>query len=502
MAYVEPDKDKELDTGAPVATGPEAGGGTLGSGATGSGTGGTDAPAAAAEPKASSSSGPGNFVGINQYLEANKPQSQKLASDVGGYVGGLSQAVKDTLPQQTNLYNQAVDKNTVNLDQNLFNEAKTNTAAVAQDQQKAQSFKNMRDASYKGPSDFESSEFYKPTADAFAKAQQASQNTETEQGQRNLLNNYEQEKIGKVAGTGVNNFDQMLLQSGGGKEQLAKAREGFSGLKDVLDQAKQAGLQKAQQAQATTAATRNAILSNFGEGGEYGQKALENRLNTTAQQQQTSAAANVKRLQNAFATGQGLDDQDLKTLGISRDDYNGLLNTMQQTNNAAIGGGGAIGLVGDTNKADLSAYFQNVDPGSQINAQNVASADDYARYAALNELMGTNGNFLNQPGLAGTANMDTTNLNLKGAQDYLQKILQDQALANLGNLKMPAIDYGAIANNAAHPTGGGNAGNGSYGQNDVLAGAQTAATYGPFGTPRAVEQTASGVDKAARRIGL
>lgn len=429
MAYFEPEKEKELGAeGQPVATGPEAGGGTLGGGATEGGA------AAAAEPSAPSGGGPTPFVGIKQYLDANKPQSEKLAGNVGGYVNQLGQNVRDTLPTQTGLYNQAVDQNTVNLDQNLVEETKNNRARVANDATKLGQFQTMRDAQYKGPQDFKTSEFYKPTEDALKKAQTASDNTQTEQGQRTLINNYQQANSGRIGSAGSTNFDQMLLQSGGGREILGKAREGQKDLPGLVDTANQTAAQRAQQAAATTDATRNAIANTFGYGGTYGQREMETLLKDRAYNQVNQSKQDTSRLVSALQSGAPLSAQDLKTLGVTKSDYDGLLNQMAEIRKAQLtagqGGSGGFaesgGFTGEsytpTAGFDLSKFTTPFNPETQINAQNVATADEYAQYEALNKLMGTQNSFVNQ-NQVGKANSDVIDLNLQGARDYLSQIL-------------------------------------------------------------------------------
>lgn len=430
MAYVEPEKDKEVGAdGQPVSTGPESGGGTLGGGGASQGN-----AAAAAEPAPAGgasgggpASGPqtqGNFVGIQQYLDANKPQSQKLASNVGGYVSDLGQNVRNTLGTQTGAFNQDVDKNTVGLNQDLFNEAKSNTVGVANDQGKLSEFQKERDASYKGPTDFQNSDYFKPVDASLTKAKQAADNTQTEQGQRNLLNTYEQDKTGKTAGAGVTNFDQALLQGGGGKEALTKARESQGDLTGLIGSAQQAALAKAKQASDTTAATKAAIQNEFGGSGASSQQTLQNQLSQKAQSTINQSKAQQDAITNSLRNGTDLNDSQLNQLGISRNDYKGLREQMQQIQGAKVGQGGGFGLT-DSSNIDLSGgqYLTNGDLGSQINAQNVATADDYAKYQALNQLMGTQNNFLNNPSLAGTANTNASKFNLKNAQDYLAGIL-------------------------------------------------------------------------------
>jgi hypothetical protein len=292
----------------------------------------------------------------------------------------------------------------------------------------------MRDAQYKGPQDFKTSEFYKPTEDALKKAQTASDNTQTEQGQRTLINNYQQANSGRIGSAGSTNFDQMLLQSGGGREILGKAREGQKDLPGLVDTANQTAAQRAQQAAATTDATRNAIANTFGYGGTYGQREMETLLKDRAYNQVNQSKQDTSRLVSALQSGAPLSAQDLKTLGVTKSDYDGLLNQMAEIRKAQLtagqGGSGGFaesgGFTGEsytpTAGFDLSKFTTPFNPETQINAQNVATADEYAQYEALNKLMGTQNSFVNQ-NQVGKANSDVIDLNLQGARDYLSQIL-------------------------------------------------------------------------------
>lgn len=440
MAFAETDKDEDelAGSGAPVAIGPAAGGATLGGDATGGAAG---AAAAAAPSAAGGSSTP--FVGIKQYLDANKAQSGKLAGDVGGYVNDLSQQARDTVPKQTDLFNQQVDQNTVNLDKNVFDKAIESSAAVANDPNQKAAFQKMRDATYKGPTNFETSELYKPAEEAFKKAQAAGTNTASETGQKQLVNQFQQKSTGRIGSAGTTSFDQMLLQGDAGKQALTQAREGQKDLTGLLDSAKAQANDRAAKAAQTTAATKAAIAKEFGEGGANSQKPIVDALLARAKNQINQSNTQKEALKTALTNGTPLNAQDLKTLNISQADYQGLLNTMAQirTARAAVGNTGqgnnngfetAGGFTGagatPGQDFDLSKYVTEINPETQINAQNVANEGDFARYQALNELMGTENTFLNA-NQVGKANTDSIDLNLQGAKDYLAGIL--------GGIKVP-----------------------------------------------------------------
>lgn len=439
MAYLDSDKDKDkdLEEGQP-STGGASGPATLdGGGATpGSAGGSSSAPAEPSAP--GGSAGTGNFVGLKQYLDANKTQSQDLANNLGGYVQGATTRAQDTLNNQTGLYNQDVDKNTVGLDKGVFDQAKSNAASVASDQDKKASFIKMKDANYAGPQSLETSSYFNPITEALDKAASVAGNTKTEGGQKTLINQYQQDTSGKQGSVGATNFDQLLLQSGGGKDTLAKAAAGQQGLAGALDQAKAGALQKAQQAAATTAATKAAIMGEFGGAGASSQQTLENQLKAKANQQIVASKGDQDAVKNQLLSGAPLSDQTLQQLGMTQDQYKYLQglelksalldwdgSNSNHTANYSPDFTNALQRASDAyySKNLLANQLMAVNPETRINAQNVASADDYARYAALNDLMGTQNSFLSDPSQAGKAVTDNVDLNYQGAKSFLESLV-------------------------------------------------------------------------------
>jgi len=449
MAYVEPDKkEDEVAGGTSEATGPEAGSATLG-GAEGGGA--TESNAAqASEPSSASSGAPqGQFVGIKQYLDANKNQSQQLANNLGGYVNELGDNARKDLTTQTGNYNKAVDDNTVNLNNDLVEKTKYDKAATANNAQNLADFQKMRDANYAGPTSFETSDYYQPAQQSLTKAQTAADNTQTEQGQRNLINTYQQDKTGRIGSAGTTNFDQMLLQSGGGKETLGQAREAQKDLGGLFANASTAAAEKAKQAAATTQNTRDTIQNVFGQGGTYGQGTIEKLAQERAQSQINQSNERAGALANLMKSGGPISEADLKDLGISQKDYEGLVSQMQAVKNANMANSGGQGFDTAGNPwQDLSAanFYSRSSPAAQISAQTAVSPEEIAQYQALNQLMGTNNNYFSNPSLAGTSNLDSIDFNLGNAQSYLTDLLAKANAARPATAQAGYVDEGKTSN--------------------------------------------------------
>lgn len=406
MAYYNSNiDDEEVDPNAPQAPS-EAG--TI----EGQGSGAGNTPPAAAQPPTGSPGGH-QFAGIQQYIQANKPQSAKLARDVSGYVSDLGNQARSQLESGQQNYNKAVEQNTIGLDQELLNKAKENPNEVVGNQGSLDEFKRERDAQYKGPNSFETSDFFKPVSEAINKATTAGSNTANEVGQKQLLGQVQQSKRGKV-NQGALAFDAGLLQADpGAKGILAESRKGLEDIPGRLTSAEQAALAKSQEAAKTTDATKSAVQGAFtGENGVQTQ--FENQLRSKAADAVNQSKTQTDNLMAVLKSGATPNDAQLGLLGVDRNQWNQLTGDRDYLQNT----------YGVNPYSDLSTYATAQNPEVNINAQNIASADDYARYAALNQLMGTNNDFLSNPSLAGKANLDNVDFNYGGASGDIKNSIQ------------------------------------------------------------------------------
>lgn len=429
MAYFDENDDEQLDPNAPqeVQTGPQAA--TIsGQGATSSGSA-TSAPAQT--PNAPDK--PGNFVGIQQYLAQNKPQSANLAKDVGSYVTGQGEAAKTALNEGQGSFNQAVDQSTVQLNNDLFEEAKKSPQQVAQDQAKKAEFQKMRDAQYSGPSSLESSDYYQPINSAIQNALGTAQKTTSAEGRSSLLADIQRANKQKVS-RGAANLDAALLStSPDSREILSQAKESIAPIQGELESFKSAADLKAAQGADQTAKTQKAIRDAFsGSTGVQGQleSDLRNKAAGSISAADKAASDVIAKLKAGDAN---VSDAQLKLLGIGREQYNGLLNDQKYYKNLQQGSG----------LEDLSSFATAQNAGNQISAQNVASADDYARYQALNDLMGTSNVFLSDPTNAGKANLDTLDFNFDATPNALADRINNISYNNMRGSQSTFADSAA-----------------------------------------------------------
>ena len=136
MAFYEENEDKDqaqqaLEQGQAPTTGQSSS--TIGTAGTGA-----DKQAVSSANAANAStpgSGPTTFAGIQDYVNANKEQTAKLAGEVGSMVTGYGTEARSQLDQGQQKFNQAVQDNTVNLDECVFNQAQQDATQVANNQQ-------------------------------------------------------------------------------------------------------------------------------------------------------------------------------------------------------------------------------------------------------------------------------------------------------------------------------------------------------------------------------
>lgn len=416
MAFYEEEKDKELDPNAPqeTTTGPQSGI-ISGQGVpTGKGGGAVSATGGATPGSPS-----GTFAGIQDYIKANEAQSGKLAGQVGGYIEEQGKAAQDSLAKAQADYEAKVKENTVGLNKDLIDQAASAAETVAADKAKAEEFARMRDAEYKGPANLEETEFFNPVAEQISKARESAKFSQDEAGQRQLLEQMRGDSGRKIS-RGAISFDTALLQADPqAKSRLEEARKSVDPLEEQLKQASAKSVQDAIAAKQATEATREAIQSRFG-GENSVQKGLERSLLERAASAQNQSKQQAEATINALKNNAQLDDQQLKLLGVSKEDWNKMTADRDQFRSRT----------GNTNLNDFSGLTQIVNPQERITAQNIANAEDYARYQALNQLMGVNNTFLSDPSQAGKANFDVLDFNFSGARGNVDQAIAAQKQAD------------------------------------------------------------------------
>jgi hypothetical protein len=390
VAFYDPEKDEEQagNQGGAVQVGPE-------SGVVGQGSQAPASSSAGASPAGGASSAPkrDSFVNISDYINANKPQSEKLAGQVVGAVNSKADAADSALSGAQNSFNQAADSQKVTADDSLFGQVANNAESVTKDPNLSNSFSKAYNATYAGPQkleDLDSGNAWTGIQNALSAAKTAKDETNTEAGRMQLIkgisNNPRQSQGGLV-------FDNLLLQSNpNSAAELQQAGSSLNGFDKKLTDAQSSAANKAKSVADANAATKsqaaNAVNQGYnnlygasaGADGQYGTADDEN-LNLS--NSLTGRVASTKGAQDQAykdfqdrLTNNRLTDDDYKSLGISK-------GTNLYTANPA------------------NYLKENQD----ANIQNVANQTDYDRLAALSSLAGSAGpGFLNP----------TTDANLMG----------------------------------------------------------------------------------------
>ncbi len=343
-----------------------------------SGPGGSSAPAA----KTNSPDRPGNFVNLQDYLNANKTQAAKLGDQASGVI---NQSADNARQSVSSLNQEASDKiKPVNsLSTDVSDRIKNNAESLSPDERTQ--VKNTEKATYQGPQAYTDLNGYQAAADATQKASQNIDNSGTEQGRMGLISQINS----KPRTQGMNVFDNALLQAGGGREKLAQASTANQDVKGGLDSASQA------------------IQGQIGRADDPSTPDIDESAGAigTTNKAQADASKTVQDALSAWSAGfqpkvtqaqQGLVDLQNRVTGdISDNPYNLSDETM---NLLGLNRGERVF------NNNLSGYLTQASP-SDVNAANVASPEDYARYAALADLAGDQSNILDPAniGKAGTA---------------------------------------------------------------------------------------------------
>jgi len=358
MAYVPQQQDDEDKRKL------EAGGGALGS------FGSTQGAAAPTTPK---------FVNVADYLSKNQEGSANIANAAAGKLEQQRDEAGGLVSGAGTKFNSDVSAGTTNLDQGTLDSALSSPETFVQDPNNTAKFLAMRDAAYKGPQSLQSTDYFAP-ADTKVKGLSATATgLGTEEGRNALV-----QSLSDHPTQGKTSLNQLLLQ--GNPESAQKIQDTAGTFKSIEDQWAQllANAPSAvDTAKATTDATRTTTQGRLGDTTGQFKTGLNDKLGAAnaERDQWNTNYTNLNNKLNNSANGQGVDlnQLDLDTLGIG--DAFPYLTKLNAFNQDLSKYGGPI---------PLSTYV-----GSQGNANTniptlggVASPEDYAREAALQQLSG------------------------------------------------------------------------------------------------------------------
>lgn len=208
MAYINNDKDKNLDdNGNPIltTTAPSSVGGVGTSASPTPAVGGSVAPTQPMRGKTNS----GFFTDLQKYIRGNEASATNLAGNVAGNLAGTQQEANKAITQAATGFTQAVQSGTPQYNQEIVNQVVSNPNAALANKDLMMKFNEMRSGEYKGPREFQSSEFYNPAKEAVSKSQEKLNLAGTAGGRKELIRGTE----GYHQGGGALSLDQLLVQN-------------------------------------------------------------------------------------------------------------------------------------------------------------------------------------------------------------------------------------------------------------------------------------------------
>lgn len=312
------------------------------------------------------------FVGINEYLRANQPKTEQLGKQVTGTIANYGNQAQTGISQTREHQGKDIQGQQVNYNPGLAQEALSNPASFVQDQGKKQAFLNMRDASYKGPSSFETSAAYQPLSKSVNEAVSKAKTSATQEGQAGLIADTQKSLIGNkaVGQRGAVALDNALISSDPGSRERIRAASAniqntLPGALSSLSSEQNELINKVRAAnQATSAQTRGLF-----QGASNPQGVLQKQLASRAQEQ-AGKSAQVDLIRNSLLSGQPLSSEQLTSAGLSPIDY-GILTELT------------------TKGKNLDTYlpYSGVGQG-EFTANTVATPEEVARQNALSQLSG------------------------------------------------------------------------------------------------------------------
>jgi hypothetical protein len=368
MAFLPPEQQNQYapqgaTTGAGTSSAPPQTGGSAGAGSGASKAGGEPSSQGTSTQFGSSASK------LGDYLSANAPQIGQQAQNVASGLNTQYGQVQSDITNAANQFGQSVQGGYAAPNQDVVNQAVTNPTQFAATPSNVSAFQGQLNDVYSGPTSYESTT---PYTNIQGEVQNAVQNAGLLNTQAGL-----QSYLGQTSGgnqTQASNTLDALLLSGNpaAQQQIQQAAGQFQGLTDqfgntvtAADQSVQAAQQAAQQAQQYAQGQYGTAVTGFNTN-------LQNEL-AAANAANTDYNTNIANLRSQLQSGQLPTGYGVDT---------GLQSFLTQYMNPSLAplGGASYNYV--------NALPSNVNPQVPQLGQ-VASAQDYATLAALNQLGGT-----------------------------------------------------------------------------------------------------------------
>ena len=287
-----------------------------------------------------------------KYLEANKQKALELAGKTAGVIRGDITGAQEALTGAGQQFQEAVTGATQTLDPELYKRATESLVDQAgyqtgaaeqflQSPEDAERFKELYSAAYEGPRDIYTQDYYAEAQREAEKAQRTASLIEDLTGRQELIARTYDRPSGRFS-TGTLALDEALLS--GNKEayeQLVEAVDTGLGLEEQMAGLGETAQRQYEEGKATTEATREAMRKQFSLSQE--EQELRDYTQSVRDQAKLDYENYLKYVGDTYGVQEGISATD---------------------------------------------YFDRPQDYLNIQATNVASAEDYARLAALEELTG------------------------------------------------------------------------------------------------------------------
>lgn len=407
MAYVprQLPEDQENQFGRTELTTPfptPAGGGSAGSG---------QAPGVGTSTEFGS-----NAAKLSDYLKANQEQVAEYGQQVAGDLTQRYNKTLGDLDTGLNQFSQEAQSGYTPPDQTRVNQALANPTEFVKNQQNVQDFSNWYSPQYGGPQNFEGSSIYSNLNNQVNQAVQNAGLTGTQGGLGTYMNNF----LGANDWTeGMRVLDTALLQRNPQSRQaIQSAADPYKNLSSYLTDTTNKANQAIAGARGQVAQSQADVRGQTQAATDAFTQDLQNRV----AQAKSGAQTNAEAFRAALGQGANLTQAERDLYGAGNwDDVLRYRDLLQNTQ----------GPFSDTKakygeKFDFLPYLTEQNPESMYNMANVASADDYAREAALQQLTGNRFNVLSDDmTAAGTAPKTISQFNAQQAGQDLQQKLRD-----------------------------------------------------------------------------
>lgn len=325
----------------------------------------------------------GSFVNLQNYLDTNRNQATGLGTNVAKSINERGEAAKTAVDTAKTSFGANVASNTQSLNQDLLDKAVAAPTTFNQNDSDRESWEKMLSGTYTGPTVTTATSTWQPASSAVNKAVETGKLVETAGGQQELLRQIAPNPYSR----GAMSLNQMLLQNvEPAREQVVAESEKVKPMGELLTSALAGANTQVSEAQKQAGRVREDLINKVaGEGGAL--QGYVSEIDKKAQAARDTEKANLAILDD-IVEGRtpitAINDSIRATLariGVSENQ----VNEMAQAN-AQVKGYRQADLKGINAEDYLPT---NLD--STIMRGDVATAEDLARYRALNSLIGNQG---------------------------------------------------------------------------------------------------------------